>query len=250
MHASKQRVVCDKCTREITKPNYQRHYVSCGTKKTSQFSCDTWYDGHQWVCPSCNFATATRQSMTSHYWRHHTDPHIKFNPASKLNGRHKSWNRGKTKDTDPRVAKNAENLALSVKGRPGPKPTEEHKRNTSIRMSLNNPGGKSKWYEVAGQKVQGTWERDIALKLEELGIKWYKAKVNKDVWSYTLDGKIRSYTPDIHLVDLDIYLEIKGYWWGNDRAKMDAVISQHPDKKLLIIEKEEYQKILGGELVW
>lgn len=120
----------------------------------------------------------------------------------------------------------------------------------SVRQSINNTGGKSKWYEVAGQKVQGTWERDIAFKLEELGIKWYKPKVNKDVWSYVLDDKMRSYTPDIHLLDLDIYLEIKGYWWGNDREKMNAVLEQHKNKKLIIIEQADYEKIKKGILPW
>lgn len=124
------------------------------------------------------------------------------------------------------------------------------KKKLSIKQSLNNSGGKCKWYEVAGQKVQGTWERNVALKLEELGIRWYKPKVHKDVWSYKLNDKNKSYTPDLYLIDLDLYLEIKGHWWGNDKDKMDAVLEQHPDKNLLIIEKDQYQKILQGELVW
>jgi hypothetical protein len=31
---------------------------------------------------------------------------------------------------------------------------------------------------------------------------------------------------------------------------MDAVIEQHPDKKILILEKEKYQQLMRGELVW
>ena len=65
---------------------------------------------------------------------------------------------------------------------------------------------------------------------------------------YNSDEK--SYTPDFWLEKFDLYLEVKGFWWGNDKAKMQAVISQHPDKKLIIIEKLEYEKILRGELVW
>jgi hypothetical protein len=49
----------------------------------------------------------------------------------------------------------------------------------SKQQSIKNRGGKSKWFEVTGQKVQGTWERNIALKFEELGIKWLKLKTNK-----------------------------------------------------------------------
>ena len=132
----------------------------------------------------------------------------------------------------------------------GKKHTEEAKKKISERLSINNKGGRSKWYEVAGQKVQGTWERDIAMKLEELSIKWIKLKTNKDVLKYTMQGKLRSYTPDFYLESFDVYLEIKGYWWGTDREKMDIVLETHKDKNICIIEKEQYEKIMQGELVW
>ena len=104
-------------------------------------------------------------------------------------------------------------------------------------MSINNKGGRSKWYEVAGQKVQGTWERNIALKFEELGIEWKKLKTNKDTLEYVMDGKMRSYTPDFYLPTFDIFLEIKGFWWGRDKQKMQIVLETHPHKRILIIEK-------------
>ena len=147
-------------------------------------------------------------------------------------------------------SKNAAAVSKATRGRKGVPQTEENKRKTSIRMSLHNPGGKAKWYVVAGQKVQGTWERDIAITFENMGIKWYKPKINRDVWRYKINGLEKSYTPDFWLEKFDLYLEVKGFWWGNDKAKMQAVISQHPDKKLIIIEKLEYEKILRGELVW
>lgn len=132
----------------------------------------------------------------------------------------------------------------------GMKHTEESKKKISEKLSINNNGGRSKWYDVAGQRVQGTWERNIALKLEELDIKWIKLKTNKDTLKYQMNGKTRSYTPDFYLEDYDLYLEIKGFWWGDDREKMDIVLETHPEKKICIIEKEKYEKILQGELVW
>jgi hypothetical protein len=163
-----------------------------------------------------------------------------------------AWNKGLTVETDPRVAANtvASTAAMHklmaagmLKG--APPPSFEARLSTSIRQSLANSGGKSKWYEVAGQKVQGTWERDIALKFEELGVTWVKLKVGGDIWRYTWDGKIRSYTPDFYL-----YLEVKGYWWGQDRLKMDFVKKQHADKRLLIVELDGYNRILVGEPIW
>lgn len=58
------------------------------------------------------------------------------------------------------------------------------------------------------------------------------------------------HTPDLFLKEYDVYLEIKGYWWGDDKRKMDAVKQQHPEKKIVIIEKNEYNRIMQGELVW
>lgn len=128
--------------------------------------------------------------------------------------------------------------------------TEETKRKLSEKMSINNKGGRCKWYEVSGQKVQGTWERDIAMKLDELNIKWAKLKTNKDTLQYELDGKQKSYTPDFYLEEYDLFLEIKGFWWGNDKNKMKAVMEQHPQKRVIIVEKQEYEKIMDGKLIW
>lgn len=126
----------------------------------------------------------------------------------------------------------------------------DRRRKISEKLSINNKGGRSKWYEVSGQKVQGTWERNVALKLEELNIKWEKLKTNKDTLEYVMDCKIRHYTPDFYLPEHDIFLEIKGHWWGNDREKMDIVLKTHPNKKIIIVEKEQYKRLLEGELVW
>ena len=124
--------------------------------------------------------------------------------------------------------------------------SEEARQRQSERMSENNPGGKSKWFEINGKKVQGTWELNFAKHCNDHSIKWDRCKP----WKYTMDGKVRSYTPDFYIPSKDLYIEIKGRWWGEDRRKMDCVIEQHPDKNILILEKEQYNKLLEGELVW
>jgi hypothetical protein len=158
------------------------------------------------------------------------------NYVSKTLG-HTPWNKGKTGLQD-----------AWNKGLPGTftgrKHTDETKRKISEKLSVNNKGGRSKWYEVAGQKVQGTWERNIALKLEELEIKWVKLKTNIDTLKYEMEGKIRSYTPDFYLPEFDMYLEIKGFWWGNDKEKMRIVLETHKDKRIVVVEKLQYEQIL------
>ena len=117
-------------------------------------------------------------------------------------------------------------------------------------MSANNKGGRCKWFEVSGQKVQGTWERNVALKFNEMGIDWIKLKTNNHTFDYTMDGKTRCYTPDFYLPTFDVYLEIKGRWWGKDKEKMDIVTITYPEKRIIVVEKADYEKILCGELVW
>lgn len=126
--------------------------------------------------------------------------------------------------------------------------TEEGRKRISIQQSISNSsGGKCKWYDVGGIKVQGTWERDVALKLNELNIEWKRP--NKP-FLYVIDGKLKRYTPDFFIVKDNVYLEIKGRWWGNDREKMKAVITQNPGIKIVVVRKDGVEKILEGEQVW
>lgn len=110
------------------------------------------------------------------------------------------------------------------------------RKQLSKRMSEHNPGGKSKWFTVAGKKVQGTWERDFALFLEEKSIKWERCKP----WKYIISEQEKRYTPDFYLPERDLFVEIKGYWWGNDKEKMVAVIAQYPNRNILIIEDIDF----------
>jgi hypothetical protein len=130
-------------------------------------------------------------------------------------------------------------------------PSEETRRKISEKLSINNKGGRSKWYTVNGIKVQGTWEREVAKILTEKEIKWIKPTSSNHSFEYRKEDKTKTYTPDFYLEEYDLYLEIKGYWWGNDREKMDCVLMQNPNANIKIIEKEEYEKIImDGELVW
>ena len=200
-----------------------------------------------WECLLCNIILSSRQAVTSHIHRSHTNPGVSY-------GGHRkgvpAWNKGLNKETDERVAKNALSISVATKGRPGRKHTNETKEKLSKIMSVNNRGGRCKWYTVSGQKVQGTWEKNIANKFDELGIHWEKLKTNNHTFEYVMNGKNKNYTPDFFLKHFDVYLEIKGYWWGQDRLKMDIILEKYKEKRIVIIEKNEYEAILRGEQVW
>lgn len=124
---------------------------------------------------------------------------------------------------------------------------ESAKKRLSVIQSTNNRGGRCKWYEVSGQKVQGTWERNLAEKFNQVGIKWIKLSTGRDVWPYVINGKLHHYTPDFYLPDLNVFLEVKGYWWSSDKEKMTVVQQQHSNKTILIIEKTQYNQILDDD---
>lgn len=113
----------------------------------------------------------------------------------------------------------------------------------SKKASARGGGGRCKWFKVAGQSVQGTWERNLALLFELLEIKWEKPKTNRYTFSYEMDGKTRSYTPDFFLPELDLFVETKGFWWGNDKEKMKAVFKSNPEIRLALVEKDSYLKL-------
>ena len=175
-----------------------------------------------------------------------------------------AWNKGLNKHIDDRVRKNGESVSKTQQlqiatGTYVPRLNgEEARAKTSERMSLHNPGGRTKWYKVNGISVQGTYERDFALALENQLIKWEKIKTNNHLFKYEKNGKIKSYAPDIFIPSMNLYVEIKGYWWGDDENKMKLVKEQHEDKNVIILfgrKKldfiiEDIKKNLPLEPVW
>jgi hypothetical protein len=208
------------------------------------------------ICTNCSKILKSEKALKSHHWRVHVDAGIEYSKNKAGRQSKSNYRKGLTKETSEEIRKTSEKVSKTMKEKVAngtyiPIPwTDERRHALSVEQSLNNRGGKCKWFTYKGYKLQGRWELAVAKKLDELNIKWHKPRINSEVWSYILDGESKSYTPDLFLEEFNLFLEIKGYWWGNDKEKMKAVIEQHPDKKIIIIEKDGYEKILRGELVW
>lgn len=201
------------------------------------------------ACSYCGKEYRIRGIYT-HIWRKHGKG-INFdsNNIGYKNGR-MAWNKNKTKETDERVSKNGMSVSKTFQeqiknGTYKPHHMSMQRRNEcSVRMSANNLGGKAKWYNVNDILVQGTWERDFALKLDSNKIRWSRGKA----FLYIKNDKIKRYTPDFYLIDNDLYVEIKGHWWGEDKLKMKLVFLQNPSLKnrLIIIHKALYKEIMNN----
>jgi len=247
-------VQCPFCTEQRKSTGLHKHVKTHGPDKWIEYlnskekkksiSIESGYK-----CVECDFIGKTVQSTSSHWWRQHTESgqqHVAVGVGRKRGSKNgakrkaPAWNKGLTKD-DPRVAKFAESFSKTVRkqildGTYIPKKMGDAARQRlSERQSLHNTGGRSKWFTVAGKRVQGTYEKQFAEKLEVEQIRWDKIKTHNRLFKYEQDSKIKSYAPDFYLPDFDIYVEIKGYWWGNDEAKMLSVKEQHQDKNLVVI---------------
>jgi hypothetical protein len=71
--------------------------------------------------------------------------------------------------------------------------------------------------------------------LTEQNIEWGKPKALR----YLKDGNIHIYFPDFYLVLENIYIELKGHFWINDKEKMELVKQFNPDKDIQILYDKE-----------
>ena len=252
------KVKCGKCGRFITVSNIHKHENSCTglpNKNTITIN-DLWRQSNGlYQCPFCG-KHFTRMGISTNIWRTHTDTGRNFKPI--LNHRRgvdlpDIWNKGKTKESDARVRQMGETISRKLKNgeiKPsflGKHHTAASKEKISGKLSRNNNGGRCKWFSFTKQngdtvKLQGTWEVRFAKILEKIDSEWKKLGVNNTADSVIWiddDGKSHTYTPDFYSPKLNKYYETKGYWWGNDKRKMELVIQQNPTLPLEIVQKKE-----------
>jgi len=206
---------------------------------------------NQYKCPHCG-KKFSRMGICTHIWRMHSDgkthdPNIGY--KNTINQR-VIWNKGLSKRSDARINKSALRSSKTMKKKIAAGEyipyvlNDEQRLEASKRMSRHNPGGKCKWYVVNNIKVQGLWEYNIALILNKSKIIWQRPGQFK----FLKNNKKSHYTPDFYLPSYDTYLEIKGFWWGEDRNKMLQFQKQYPDMKIKIIEKDSYTKIISEDI--
>lgn len=202
------------------------------------------FDKIEISCMKCKKTFKSVRGFNSHYTQMHGIEYKDNSNRGKPVGTD-SWNKGLTKNTDIRVKKSGQTYSDGIKsGRikhsfTGKSLSLEHKIKISKKLSKNNKGGRCKWYKVDGISVQGTWERDIAIKMSEFNIDWSRSPTS---FGYVNDdGAFKRYTPDFYLKKFNLFLEIKGYWWGNDKRKMELIFEQYPNINILIMEKEKFE---------
>ena len=90
----------------------------------------------------------------------------------------------------------------------------------------HNSLARSRQHLYKNEKFDGTWEVMLATWFDSQNITW---KRNKNAFPYIFD-KMRCYTPDFYLPDIDCYIEVKGWKTSKDDAKW----KQFPEKLLVL----------------
>lgn len=108
------------------------------------------------------------------------------------------------------------------------------------------PYYKVKNIEGKEYSVRGTWELQVAEKLNELGIKWIRNHILK--YRRPDESKERFYNPDFYLPDEDMFIEVKGYYSDKDKEKMQLVLEHNPGVKIKMIFYKELNLLMKNEL--
>jgi hypothetical protein len=81
--------------------------------------------------------------------------------------------------------------------------------------------------------MDSTWEVIMAMRLDELNIKWERDE-NMKLPYLMRSGRKRNYIPDFYLPDHDVYIEVKGYLTESAKHKMKSVLEVN-DVKIIML---------------
>lgn len=207
------KVICEKCGREISRSNIGRHLKSHEKHPDLLVKKETYHLDHfDLFCKFCGKECKNKNSLVQHEIRCEENPNRINVYVSNFNDIGLTpWNKGLTKETDERVMQssityhnNIKTGKTIIKGHPH---TEEFKlkmRNLAIERGL---GGfnmrRGKYYNNI--KLDSSYEVLLAKDLDDNNIQWERC----DKFLYHIDGKAHWYTPDFYLPEYNIYLDPK-----------------------------------------
>ena len=154
-----------------------------------------------------------------------------------------TWNKGLTKEIDHRVAHSQETkdlVKLKNTERVWDGHTEDFKkkqRNNAIKRGL---GGvrPSKRIKYGDKTLGSTYELEVVKSLDENKIRWDTCK---KFYYKDPNNKKRSYTPDIYLIDYDIYLDPKNDFLINN---INPSLGYSDKDKIRLVEEQNNIRVI------
>ena len=198
-------------------------------------------------CKYCGKQCKNINSLKQHEIRCKSNPNRRPSTFSTNNPSiNNPWNKGKTKDNDIRIARQAIKSSKTKKGKPGHKHTEEEKQNLREHALKNGLGGfhmRHSGIIYNGIKLDSAYEVLLAENLDANNIKWERC----ERFPYIFDEKLHYYTPDFYLPEYDVYLDPKNdflinninpHLGFNDIDKIRAVEQQN-NIKIIVLNKDQ-----------
>lgn len=128
------------------------------------------------------------------------------------------------------------------------------------RQGKNNPNygkvqhGRGEWFIRKDDKrifLRSSWELKFARLLDEHGLTWIYEPITLPV-IYEFGGKIKqgTYTPDFWVAEWQKYIEIKGYWPNEKKAKFKTFLQQYPGLQIEVVTRPEDCVLLFNQCVF
>ena len=81
-------------------------------------------------------------------------------------------------------------------------------------------------------EVKSSYEERAIKLLDSFGFRWeYEPR------SFLLEKLDKIYIPDFYIEELDLWIEVKGYWYRDAKEKWDAWIEQHPELNVVVFNR-------------
>ena len=198
-------------------------------------------------CPECN-KEYSKKGICTHIWRSHTEKGKDHTPDGNIgfkNGTRQAWNKGKTKDTDFRIAMDSvqkqidyENGNLKIPCEKGGKiPADVIDKSWKGRCGgIRHGAGRGKHGRYNGIRCDSTWELAWVIYQLDHNVDFER---NNDGFDYFFQGTKHKYYPDFILQGND-YIEIKAY----ETDKVKAKHSQFP-YKLSVLYEDDIEKYIS-----
>lgn len=200
---------CIYCGRKISLSNYSKHIKS---HENGNFKLVYSLDHEDLFCKFCGKECKNKNSLVQHEIRCKENPDRKnvINQNFNNKGR-KAWNKGLTKETDERVAKQKQTYIKNYRDGLHKHPIQifDDKRRKQLSDSAKKHGlGGFAWrrgIDYNGIKLDSSYELVVAKDLDKNNIRWERPNRIK----YVFNGSDHYYTPDFYLIDYDVYLDPK-----------------------------------------
>lgn len=119
----------------------------------------------------------------------------------------------------------------------------------NINIIDNRSAGKCKQYLIENDEhieysVQGTWELNVAKRMNEECIHW----IRRTPLKYMKNGNLHYYHPDFFIPIINSYVEVKGYFSDENKKKMNAVVDFNPGVKIIFIDSFYYKMLFNGQI--